>query len=176
MLGLTLGIGMCNQWSRLAQAKTQLPEQPLTLPYAQGNPILLVHPSSQGLPVPDLPCQAEVFRTPPQSGSDLLELLVVEPSWPPRPLSIDQTSQALLFETMDPILDGPRRIAQQTTHFTAAYTLGHQQYPVQTVVVSRLLRTANLILQRKDQSLGIRNLEFSHVWRVSPVTDMRNYL
>src|SRR3954453_11093090 len=127
---------MCDQWTRFAQAKTQLPEQPLTLPYAQGNPVLLAHPSSQGLPVPDLSCQAEVFRTPPQSASDLLELLVVEPPRPSRPLSIDQTCQALLFETMDPILDGPRRIAQQTTHFTAPYTPGHQQHPVQTVVVS----------------------------------------
>jgi hypothetical protein len=176
MLGLTLRVGMGNQRARLAQAKAQLSEQPLALPYPQGNSVLLDHPSRQGLSVPDLSRQAKFLRTPPESASDLLKLLGTESPWSPRPLSIHQTRQAFGLEAMDPRLDGPWGIAKQMARFTATHTLGHQQHPVQAVVVSCPLGTANLILQSEDQSLSIRNSEFSHAERISGVADMRNYL
>jgi len=176
MLGLTLRVGMGNQRARLAQAKAQLSEQSLALPYPQGNSVLLGHPSRQSLSVPDLPRQAKFLRTPPQNAGDLLKLLDTEPLRPARPLSIHQARQAFVLEAMDPRLDSPWSIAKQIGGFTATHTLGHQQHPVQAVVVPRPLGTANLILQREDQSLSIRNPEFSHAGRIPRVADMRNYL
>jgi hypothetical protein len=176
MLSLKLWIRMGEEGARLAQAKAQLPEKPLALTHPQADAISLLDPRRQGLPIPDLSLQASVFWTAAHSLSDLIELLAIEPprsAWPRR---IDQARQALLVEAMDPILDGARRIAQQMAHFTATHTLGHQQQAVQPVVVSRFLRTTDLVLQRQDHGLGIRNLEFPHAKRVPSPTAMRNYL
>jgi len=176
MLSLQPRIGMSDERARLAQTKAQLPEKPLTLTHSHANAIALLDPCGQGFPIPDLPHQANLFWTSTQRLGDLVELLATEPPRPAGSCGIDQARQSLFIEAVDPIFDGARRIAQQMTHLTTAHALCYQQQAVQPMVVSRLLRTTDLILQRQDHGLGIRNLEFSHAERVSSPTLMRNYL
>jgi hypothetical protein len=44
------------------------------------------------------------------------------------------------------------------------------------VIIARLLRTANLVLQSEDHRSGIINLQWSHVHMKPQILGMRNYL
>jgi hypothetical protein len=176
MLGLTLRIGVSNQRAGFAEAKSQLSEQPLTLPHPQGDSILLVDPGCERLTIPDLSRQLEILRTSPKGVSYLLKLLIVKLSWSPRPHPIDQASQALFFKAVYPILDSPRCIAQKMRRFTTAHALRDQEHPMQAVIVPGLPRAANFILQCEGHSRGVPDLEFSHAARVPGGADIRNYL
>src|SRR6185312_9098012 len=164
------------QRARLAQTEVKVPKKTLTLPHSEDDFVFILNKCRQGLSIPYMPSQTEILWTLTQSRSNLIKLFSAEPSRSSWPRSINQTSKAFFFKAMNPVLNRAWCIAQELGHLTTAHTLSHQQQSVKAVVVSRLLRTADLILQREDHDLGIRDLEFSHAGRVPPVTRMRNYL
>jgi len=47
---------------------------------------------------------------------------------------------------------------------------------VESVIIARFVRTANLVLQSQNHRLGISNLEWSHASMKPQIFVMRNYL
>ena len=78
---------------------------------------------------------------------DLFHLLFPQPARTPRSLSLSQTSQSLLIESVNPIFDRTRCVAQQSPHLWTGHALSYQQDAVQAVIVSRLFRPLYLLLQ-----------------------------
>ena len=76
-------------------------------------------------------------------------------------LSLGQTGQSSLIEAVKPILHRTRRVAQQSSHLRTRHALRDQQDTVQPVIVARLLRPLNLLLQNQNGS-GVRYHEWSH--------------
>ena len=176
MRGLELGVGMGNQRARLAQPKVEVSEKALALPHSEGDLIFLLDKRCQGLSIPHVSSQTEILWAVAQSEINLIELLSAEPTRSAWPYSLNQASKTFFLKAMNPVLNGTWCVAQKVGHLTATHALGHQQQAVKAMVVSRLVRTANFILQCEDNGLGIRNMEFSHVARVPRGIDMRNYL
>lgn len=136
---LPLRIGPRDQRARFAQAKPQLPKQPLALAHPQRHIVPLLNERRQRLPIPQVSAHPRCTRRGAQVLLDLAELLRTEAPRSPRPLAFGQPRQAFLLKPPHPVLHRSRSIAQQPTDFRTTHALGHQQYSVQSVVVSRFL-------------------------------------
>ena len=123
MLLLPCWIGSGQYRTRLAETELELPEQPLALAHSQLDSIALVDPCRQRLAIPQIHPHSRVTRLGPQNPIDLFHLLLVQPTGTAGPFSFRQASQALLVETMNPILDRTRRVAQQASHLRARHAL-----------------------------------------------------
>ena len=173
---LQRGIGMGNQRSRFTQPKAALPEQALALADLQTNLEALREPNAQGFPIPQRAGQTEVARGLAQRLVDLPELRCAQTSRASRTLALGQPGETLGFKTPHPIFNGTGSVAQQSPHVRAGRSLGHQEDPVQTVIIARFLRTPNLVLQSQNHRSGIINLQWSHVHMKPQILIMRNYL
>jgi hypothetical protein len=76
---------------------------------------------------------------------------------------------------MNPILDRTRSVAEQPGDLRTGQPLRHKQDAVQTMIVARLLRTLDFLLQTQDGG-GIGYRQWSHDYRRTPSDVMRNYL
>jgi len=54
--------------------------------------------------------------------------------------------------------------------------LSDQQHPVKAVIISRLVRATDFVLQREDHGFGITNLQWLHCPIEAQLNSMRNYL
>ena len=113
----------------------ELPEQPLALAHAQLDSIGFVDPCRQRLAIPEIHPHSRVARLGPQNPIDLFHLLFVQPTGAAGSFSFRQASQSLLVETMNPILDRTRHVAQQASYLRARHALRYQEHTVQPVVV-----------------------------------------
>ena len=113
---------------------------------------------------------------PTQDRVDFLDLLLVQASRPPGPITFQQSSQPHLFKRMDPILNRSRRVPQQCGRFRARQTLRHEQHTVQSMIVARFFRSSDLVLQSENDRGRVRNAEWSHS-SIRPQPHLiRNYL
>src|SRR6266850_7618667 len=83
-----------------------------------------------------------------------------------RSLAFPQSVQAALFETAHPALHGRAVLAKQLRDFSTGSTRAHQQQSMQSVVVTRLLATSDLLLDHYSHHLSVLNLQLAH--RLSP--------
>ena len=173
---LPFQVGMGNQGAGLTQSKAPLPEQTLALTHLQVDLEALLYPGAQGFPIPQRTGQAHVARSLTQNSIHLQQLGLAQTPGTPRAWPLGQPGQTLGLKAPDPVLYRARGVPQQATHFWTGCPLGHQQNPMEPVVVSRFFRTANLVLQSQDHSLGIGNLKWSHAYMKPQGFRMRNYL
>ena len=173
---LAFGVCLCDRGSRLAQTKSQLPEQSLALPHTQLDPVLALDPCRQRLSIPQIPAQASLARHAAQNGVDLLELLMAQPPGPPRSLALQQSGQSHLLELMDPILYRSRGVPQQFRRLRAGHALRYKQHTVEPVIIARFFRASDLILQSEHDGCGVRDAEWSHSSMRPEIAGMRNYL
>jgi hypothetical protein len=87
-----------------------------------------------------------------------------------------KAGQAVLFKPMHPVLHRAGRIAEHAGRFAATNAMGYQQHAMEAVVVSRLIRSADFVLQGQDHGVGITNLQGLHGHIEAQPADMRNYL
>ena len=87
-----------------------------------------------------------------------------------------ETCQTLGLELMHPVLDGARAISKHSRYFAARQALGNEKEPVETVIVTRFIRTPNLILKREDDIRSVGDEKWLHEWIVDHSARMRNYL
>src|SRR6266851_4677025 len=158
MRPLPFRIGMGNHGARLAQPKAPLPEEALTLPHPQA----LLDPGTQRFSIPQRAAQAEVARSLAQRLVHFLQLRLAQTSGTPRALPFAQPRQTPFLKTSDPIFHRSRSIPQQPADLRTGHALGHQQHPMEPVIIARFFRTPNFILQSENDRLGISNLEWSH--------------
>jgi hypothetical protein len=146
------------------------------LPHPQLDLETLLDPGAQRFPIPQRAGQAQVARALAQGPVDFPELRFAQTTRSPRALPLGQPCQALGLKTPYPLFHRTRGVSEQTAHLWAGCSLGHQQHPMETAIVARFLRTADLVLQSQDHSSGISNLQWSHVYMKPQVFRMRNYL
>ena len=173
---LPLRISVGNQRAGFAQPEAPFPEQALALPDPQTDLEALLDPGAQGFSIPQRAAQPQIARGLAQGSIDLPELRFAETSRASRTPAFGQPRETLGFKTLHPILDGARSVAQQAPDFRAGRSLGHQEDPMETVIIARFLRTANLILQAQDHRSSIGDLEWSHADMKPQIVRMRNYL
>ncbi len=173
---LPFPIRMGNQRAGLTQPKAPLPKQTLALTHPQVYLKVLLDPGAQRFPIPQRAGQAEVARSLAQDSVHLPQLCLTQTPRTPRALSFGQPGQTLGLKAPYPVLHRARSIPKQATDFWAGCALGHQQHPMEPVIVSRFFRTANLVLQSQNHSLGIGDLKWSHADMKPQTSIMRNYL
>jgi hypothetical protein len=173
---LPFWIGMGNHGARLAQPKAPLPEQALALTHPQAHLEALLDPGTQRFPIPQRAAQAEVTRSLAQRLVHFLQLRLAQTSGAPRALPLAQSCQTPFLKTSNPIFHRSRSIPQQPTNLRTGHALGHEQHPMEPVIIARLFRTPNFVLQSENDRLGISNLEWSHAFMRPQFLTMRNYL
>lgn len=173
---LPLRIGVGNQRAGFAQSKAPLPEQALALPDPQMDLEALLDPGAQGFSIPQRAAQPQVARGLAQGPVNLPELRFAQASRASRTLAFGQPRETLGFKMAHPVLDRAGSVAQQAPDFRARRPLGHQEDPMETVIVAGFLRTANLVLQAQNHRSRIIDLQRSHADMKPQVLTMRNYL
>jgi hypothetical protein len=109
--------------------------------------------------------------------TDFFQLFLAESAWPARPFAFGQTGETFLLEAAHPISNGSRSITEKPCDFSAAQALRNKKKSMQPVVVARLLRAADFILQGEHHVFTFGNLDSPHSERNIPLCHlMRNYL
>ncbi len=173
---LPFQVGMGNQRAGLTQSKAPLPEQTLALTHPQVDLEALLDPGAQRFPIPQRTGQAQVARSLTQNSIHFQQLGLAQTPGAPRAWPLGQPGQTLGLKAPDPVLHRARGVPEQAADFRTGRALRHQQHSMEPVVVSRFFRTANLVLQSQDHSLGIGNLKWSHPYMKPQGFIMRNYL
>lgn len=159
---LALGIGLGHRRGRFAQSELQPPEQSLTLSHPEIGPENLVEPGRERLAVPHVAPKAGLPRGVPQHSLDPSQVLPGQPPRAPRTRPFGQAGQAARFKSVDPVLDGARRVTQQSRNVGTAHTVSDQEHAVQPMIVPRLLGATDLILETENDRRGVGNREGFH--------------
>jgi len=173
-LGRGISMGQSGAW--FAQAEAQLTEHPLALANPDGNAVPLRNPGTECFSIPEVPAQTNLPRRIAQNLIHRRPLFFRQASGSPRSLPLRQSCQTVSFKTTDPIFHRPWCIAQKMCHLRAGHTLGYQKHPMETMIVARFLRAANLILQSENDRGRVRNGKWFHYSMKSQSLVMRNYL
>jgi len=173
---LPFGVSLRQLRTRFPQAEAELAKEPLALPHPQGDRELLPEPRGQRLAVPDVAAEPHLPRRLPEGSVDAHQLRLGQSSRAARPRALRESAQAVLFKPAHPVLDRARGVPQQLADLRTRHALRHQQDPVQPMVVPRLFRPANLILESHNDRRRIRDGEWFHVSMKPQPPIMRNYL
>jgi hypothetical protein len=162
MCFLYRGISMSQSGAWFAQPEAQLTEYPLALANPDGNAVSLLNPGTECFSIPEVPAQTNLPRRIAQNLIHRRPLFFRQASGSPRSLPLRQSCQTVSFKTTDPIFHRPWCIAQKMCHLRAGHTLGYQKHPMETMIVARFLRAANLILQSENDRGRVRNGKWFH--------------
>lgn len=136
MCGLCFRVSLSHAWARFAEAKSQLAKESLTLPRFKIHLQFLIQKSRERLTVPNSAAFNSCFaRSLAQGDLHFYQLVRIQPSRATRTFSFGETRQPSFVESMNPVLDRPRRVSQNASSLTAAQALGNQQNPMQAVIV-----------------------------------------
>ena len=147
MRSLQCGIGLSDLGPWLAQPEAELTEQALTLAHLELHATFVPEKFGQRRPVPHLRWKAELAGVGPQRYFHLCQLLFIQAAGPARSFALRQSGQPVRFEVLHPVHHGARRVAQKSGDLRTAQPLGHQQNPVQAMIVARGIVAANFILK-----------------------------
>jgi hypothetical protein len=173
---LPLQIGVGNQGARFAQSEPPLPEQTLALAYPQMDLEALLDPGAQRFSIPQRAGQTPIARRLPQGSVHLPQLRLAQTPGTPRAMPLRQPGQSSVLKAPHPVLHRAWSIPEQPTDLWTGRSLGHQQHPMEPVIIARFFRTANLVLQSQNYCFGISNLQWSHAYMKPQTFNMRNYL
>jgi len=98
-------------------------------------------------PSHSVPVRPPVARRPTQGPVHLPQLRLAQTPRTPRALPLGQSGQAFVLKTPHPILHRARGIAEQPADLWTGRSLGHQQHPMEPVIIAGFSERANLILQ-----------------------------
>lgn len=177
MRGLCFRVGLSHAWARFAETKAQLAKESLTLPRFEIDLQFLIQKSRERLTIPNSTAlDAGFTRSLAQSDLHLHQLIGIQACRAARTFSFGEARKPGFIEAMNPVFNRPRRVSQNPSSLTAAEALGNQQDPVQAVIVSRFLGTADFVLQNHYRGLGVSNLKCFHPSIKPHLQSMRNYL
>lgn len=148
--------------SRFAQSKTHLPEQALALAHAQFNSVVPTQVLPNELPIPHRLSEPELPRWSPKVPPKLLPLLLTDPSGSSSSFSFAQPLEPVALKAVHPPLDCATLLAEHFSHLRAGVPFAHQQQSVQPVIVARLLRSTDFLLNRYAHNVRVGNLQFLH--------------
>jgi hypothetical protein len=169
-----IGMGQRGAW--FTQPEAELPEHTLALSNTEGNAVPLLNPGTECFPIPEVPTQTNLPGRVAQNLIHRLQLFFRQASGTSRSFSLQQSGQTVSFKTTDPIFHRSWRIAQKICHLRAGHTLGYQKHSMETVIVARFFRAANLILQAENDRGRVCNGKWFHPSMKPQPCNMRNYL
>src|SRR5271157_3309939 len=158
-----------NDRSRLAESEAQVMKEALALSRTQANAVGLIQMMGEQLSIPEIVRIAELAGRVPQVAFHLPQLRRREPRRTARPLSFLQPRQASPLKTVHPTLHGRGILSQPLSHLVTIQALADEQQSMQAMVVTRLVRSKNLLLQRHAQEVNIRNLQLPHCSPSCPI-------
>jgi hypothetical protein len=170
------GIGMGQRGAWFAQPEAELTEHALALANPDGDAVPLLNPGTECFSIPEVPTQTNLPRRVAQNLIHRLPLFFRQASGPSRSFPLQQSRQTISFKTTDPILHRSWCIAQKMCHLRAGHALGYQQHSMETVIVARFFRAANLILQSENDRGRVCNGKWFHSSMKPQPLAMRNYL
>lgn len=173
MCGLEFEVRFGNLWAWLAQPKAQLPKQPLTLPGFQFHSVVLAQISRERGAVPHWGRQSLLRRTGTQGRFDLSPRVIVRPAGTPGALPCGQTGQPAGLETLNPVYDAARRIAQQISHLRTGHSLSDEQNAMEAMIVSRSIVAPDFVLESPDRVFGVRYCQCFHQTQTKPTRQHR---
>jgi hypothetical protein len=177
MRGLRFRVSASNQGSRFPEPESQLPKQPLALAGFQIDTEVLCNVAGEGFAIPNSTAlDAHLSRRFPQGGLYSGQLVAIQPGWTPWALSFQKPRKTGFLKPVHPVFHRPRSIAQHAGCFPTTNAMSDQQHTVEPVIISRLIRTTDFILQRQNHCFGVRNVQFLHGPNKAQGTKMRNYL
>src|SRR4029077_11044923 len=162
MFFLHCGIRLGQRGPWFTQPEAELTEHALALANPDGDAVPLLNPATQCFSIPDIPAQTNLSGRVAQNSIHRLQLFFRQASRPSRSFSLQQSRQTVSFKTTDPILHRSWRIAQKVGHLRARHTLGYQKHSMETMIVARLFRAANLILQSENDRGRVCNGKWFH--------------
>ena len=120
----------------------------------------------------EMATQSELVRPLAQIVLQRRPLLRVQGARPARPLAIAQSLEPPVFEGLHPALHRPGVLAEQPRYLTATLAARHQQQAMKPVVISGLVRTLDLLLNRDPHHIRIGDLKLLHssLWKKWHVT------
>ena len=158
------------------EAVLQLSEPPLALTNTQADAVALLNPSAEGLPVPQGSGQTDLARRAAERRLNLLPLLFADAPRPSGAIPFHQPCQTTFLEPAHPIFHRARSVAQQSRYLWTGHSLGHEQHPMQSMVITRFFRATNLILKSQHNGFRIGNRKWFHAPMKPHFSMMRNYL
>jgi len=159
-----------NKWSWFAAAKAQLPEHPPALSFTHLHSVALPQMKAQQLPVPQILSIPQIARRFAQVFAQGSPNLRVNNRWSPGALGVRHSNKPSLLESAEPVLDRSRTLPEQLGNLVATSPCASKKDSMKTVIVSRLLRAKNLLLNSNSHNLSIMNLNPTHVTSILPVS------
>lgn len=159
---LLLGVCVGNHGSWLSHAKAKLSEKPLALPHPQSDSPPYGDKRRKSLSIPQVGGKSILHRAFSQSLRDFLQLFTTKPAWAARPLDFCKPGKPLIFKPLHPVGNCSGSISKESGNLSAAQALSHKKNSVQPVIVARLIRSADFILESEHHFFGISDFGFSH--------------
>lgn len=173
---LSPGIGFGQNGTRFTKPETQLAEYTLALPNLELDAKSLLDPSGKRLAVPQVDTHAGIARFTAQHPCHFLHLCLIEAWRTACMFGLGQSGQSPILEMVHPIFNGTWGVSKQSCDFGASHALRHEQNAVKAVVVTRLFRALDLLLQAQHGGIVCDAEWWSHISSKSPQASKRKYL
>ena len=178
-LGLRIRFG--NHRPRLTSTESQMGKQSLALPYSKRHIIFLRKVMAEEFPIPKV---LRIFKRTggfPKITANLFHNFLIPSLGTTGMRCIHKTGKTFSLKSFDPILNRPWAMIKKFSHFGATESLADQQNTMETMIIPRLFRSLNLLLNRYFHNGRILDLKFTHGALLSASTiaeriNMRNYL
>ena len=151
-------------------------KEPLALTHLQIHSEAPPEKRGEALAIPQVARQSRSFWRLTQYRSNDFKLGIIQASSSPATLVLHQSGQPFALEAPYPVFHSARGVAQQCGNLRARHALSHQQNPVESMVVTRLLAATNLILQGHHHRFAIADLQCLHAITMAEGLIIRNYL
>jgi D-alanyl-D-alanine dipeptidase len=156
-------------------------KQPLALTLAHLHTVALVQMMTEKFAIPKVLGVPKIKRQLAKINANRFTHTLVYNCRTARPRCILKPSKTALLKASNPILDAATALTEKFRDCRTAKSTADQKNPVQAMIVSRFLRSLNLVYDRESDDVSISNLQLAHSplllgAMVSQTTFMRNYL
>ena len=134
--------------ARLAQTKTHLPENALTLAHSKNHLIALLKVRGQQFAIPQVANMAEIGGATPQVAFQRGPLLGIQTGRPSWAFTVSHAIESVFLEAFDPALHRAPVFAKEIGNLLTALTTRHKQQAVQSMVIPGLIGSRNLLLNQ----------------------------
>jgi len=179
--GLGLRVGLGDHGPGFSPPESQLMKESLALADPHLDLILCFQVMAQEFSVPERLRIAQQVGFFPKVLADGLESVLRQGGRPPHPLSFLEPGEAVILETVDPVLDGAGALPQKSGDIIRTHTGTGEENAVESMVVARFFGSLDFVLDGQPHDVRIRDFQSLHDGLLSePIIaksiNMRNYL
>lgn len=162
---LSVRICLCNYWPGfpLTKSHLSLSKNTLALTCSYLNSVFIAKMMRKYLTIPKILAIAKLARLLSQICLKLHPNRFIHSLRPSRPFFFIQSSKTSIIKTTYLPLNSSRILTKQLCNFTATIPLANQEVPVKTVIITRLFRTSDFLLDSYTHNVLIKYFEFLHI-------------